>query len=190
MDWCEDRGPQLFDLKRPDGRGVQPHVICNQETRLKTDEKLQQAYQRGLQLQFDLSPGKASSTGEGANMSSAGVALGVVPSIAPSVVETELVEGLSSRIAARLLNVGPPSGPVVITVYSYTSLGLKGGNLVLLDVLGQYVRKIQCLWLIQAYWHFTPNELAASGWLERAGGSTFTPGQPTCRFVAAEGGDA
>eukprot|EP00959_Pyramimonas_sp_CCMP1952_P107558 2248669-Pyramimonas_sp.AAC.1 len=45
MDWCQDRGPELFDMKRPDGGGVQPHVICTPETRLKTDEKFQQAYQ-------------------------------------------------------------------------------------------------------------------------------------------------
>eukprot|EP00959_Pyramimonas_sp_CCMP1952_P421559 8831415-Pyramimonas_sp.AAC.1 len=55
MEWCQDRGPELFDLKRPDGGGAQPRVICIQETRLKTDEKLQQAYQWGLQHQFDMS---------------------------------------------------------------------------------------------------------------------------------------
>ena len=58
--------------------------------------------------------------------------------------------------------------------------GLDGPNADMLDALAVLVRSAGKPWVIAADWQNTPDELAATGWVEAVAGAIAACGLPTC----------
>ena len=70
------------------------------------------------------------------------------------------------------------------SMYCFSEVG-KGGikaksNLDLLDSAAFTIQSLVGPWLVGGDWNCTPEELAATGWLEKVGGVVHAPGTPTC----------
>ena len=92
----------------------------------------------------------------------------------------EIPECAEGRIAACHVGAVCKGGFHILSVYLWHSEGLTARNLDLLQTLAQVISRLRGPWLLAGDFNITPQELAASGWLQLVRGCFCAPQAPTC----------
>ncbi|CAK0835937.1 unnamed protein product, partial [Prorocentrum cordatum] len=130
---------------------------------LKSPDKIISAQSWACRNGYQVSLGKALSTGDGPLQSSGGVGILVAGEIASRPLDLPGLGRFDGRIVGRVINAGFDQGLEIYSVYLVNDIGVTGENLELLEVLGALLLCSKRPWVVQGDWNFTPAALQLSG---------------------------
>ncbi|CAK0827738.1 unnamed protein product [Prorocentrum cordatum] len=155
-------------------------VVTLQETRLKPPDKIISAQSWACRNGYQVSLGKALSTGDGPLQSSGGVGILVAGELASRPLDLPGLGRFDGRIVGRVINAGFDQGLEIYSVYLVNDIGVTGENSEILEVLGALLLCSKRPWIVQGDWNFTPAALQLSGWIQHVHGVLAASGQATC----------